>query len=318
MKKQIFLLTALAFLAVTANANKWRVNNTPGIDADFTTFKAAHDGASSGDTLYFEGSPTAYGTNDTITKQLVIIGPGYFLNENDTTQAYVVSAKMHGLAFLPGSAGSVVAGMHFTWSVDLGANNITIERNFINFFLHLYAYVDDSYLGCANCIIKQNYITAAIQGTDYAAASNILISNNIMEERMRFYSNSSAIIENNIIISSSYTECIDVHNSTIRNNIVVGTIDTNTGNLIENNLTNITQSDVFILTGSTDGQYKLKDGSPAIGAGHSGVDCGIFGGSQPYVLSGIPAGPHIFDASVSTSGSTESGLPVTLKIKTQN
>ena len=39
---------------------------------------------------------------------------------------------------------------------------------------------------------------------------------------------------------------------------------------------------------SDDAKWKLKAGSPAIGAGVSGVDCGVFGGVTPYVLSGVP------------------------------
>ena len=35
---------------------------------------------------------------------------------------------------------------------------------------------------------------------------------------------------------------------------------------------------VFISSESTDGQYQLKNGSPAKGAGLDGVDCGMFGG----------------------------------------
>ena len=48
---------------------------------------------------------------------------------------------------------------------------------------------------------------------------------------------------------------------------------------------------VFKYTGSTDGRYKLKAGSPAIGYGVGGVDCGIYGGPEPYVLSGMPTVP---------------------------
>jgi hypothetical protein len=32
--------------------------------------------------------------------------------------------------------------------------------------------------------------------------------------------------------------------------------------------------------------------SPGLGAGFGGTDCGIFGGAEPYVLSGIPPIPN--------------------------
>ena len=95
MKKMIFLLILVIF-CLNANylhATKWRVNNS-GIPADFTTASQMMNSASvlNGDTVYFEGSMNAYGSL-TITKRLVIIGPGYFLGENDSTQANKKSAK---------------------------------------------------------------------------------------------------------------------------------------------------------------------------------------------------------------------------------
>ena len=318
MKKQLLLLIMLAILAYSANATKWRVNNTPGIDADFTTFKEAHDGASTGDTIYFEGSPTYYGSNDTVYRQLVIIGPGYFLNENDSTQANIVSAKLNDVVFMSGSEGSIISGMYINGNIHIGTNNITIERNFINEHLCLCASDEnnDEY-NIANCIIKQNYLKEGTYASSENTALNILFYNNIAE-RIILNDESSATIENNTLITTTFLEGIRAYNSTIRNNVLYGRVYTGTANLIENNLEYITGSEVYLLTGSSDGRYKLKEGSPAIGAGYDGEDCGAFGGNQPYVISGIPAGPHIFEADVSTSGSAGSGLPVILKIKTQN
>ena len=89
MKKQITLLTAIAlFIAMTTNATVWRVNNRVNISADFTTLAAAISGASANDTIYLEGSPYSYGTGS-FYKPLTVIGTGYFLNENDSTQAYM-------------------------------------------------------------------------------------------------------------------------------------------------------------------------------------------------------------------------------------
>jgi hypothetical protein len=66
---------------------------------------------------------------------------------------------------------------------------------------------------------------------------------------------------------------------------------------------------------STDGQWQLKTGSPAIGAGLSGEDCGIFGGNTPYHLSGLPATPSIYLLS-SPAASNGPTLPVTISVKT--
>lgn len=43
---------------------------------------------------------------------------------------------------------------------------------------------------------------------------------------------------------------------------------------------------------TTDTQWRLKAGSPAIGAGIGGIDCGMYGGATPYKPSGIVTGQH--------------------------
>jgi len=74
---------------------------------------------------------------------------------------------------------------------------------------------------------------------------------------------------------------------------------------------------VFVDSGSvsTDGDWQLRSGSPAIGAGLDGVDCGMFGGSTPYVLSGIPAIPSIYYFIAPGSASGAEGLQVEIKAR---
>ena len=91
MKQRVTVFTAIVFLIVlSTNATVWQVSNRVingvTVDADFTTLQAAVDGASAGDTLYLMGSQTSYG-NGVFNKKLVVIGPGYWLAENQNTQA---------------------------------------------------------------------------------------------------------------------------------------------------------------------------------------------------------------------------------------
>ena len=102
-------------------------------------------------------------------------------------------------------------------------------------------------------------------------------------------------------------------NCDIRNNISSGTVfGTSNGNQ-----SNVDMSTVFVGPegNSTDGQWQLKPGSPAIGAGTDGNDIGMFGGPSPYVLSGIPGIPHIYFFSSPANGSGSSGLQVHIKAK---
>ena len=55
--------------------------------------------------------------------------------------------------------------------------------------------------------------------------------------------------------------------------------------------------------------------SPAIGAADDGGDCGIFGGAEPYVLSGLPAVPAIFEFDSHLTGTSSGGLNVNVKVK---
>ena len=85
MKKLLFFIVLGALLCNSLNAQHLhRVNNNTDFDADFTTLQAAVDAATNNDTIYVEGSATAY-DGATIDKPLTIVGPGYYLNENPKT-----------------------------------------------------------------------------------------------------------------------------------------------------------------------------------------------------------------------------------------
>jgi len=72
---------------------------------------------------------------------------------------------------------------------------------------------------------------------------------------------------------------------------------------------------VFVGEGSTDGQWQILEGGPADGTGTFGTDIGMFGGNTPYILSGIPKLPTIYEF---TSPSNVSDvLPIQVKIKSR-
>ncbi len=87
-------------------------------------------------------------------------------------------------------------------------------------------------------------------------------------------------------------------------------------NLGQNNLINVDMSTVFAETGSTDGKWQIKPGGPADGSGTNGTDMGIFGGNDPYVLSGIPPLPAIYEFYGTNAGAIN--FPVQIKIKARN
>lgn len=326
MKKQVTFIAVLMLIsALTTNSfgRKFRVNNTPGVNANYSTLLAAYTASITGDTLYLEGSGIPYVPPDTIKKKLIIIGPGYFLPENDSTQAFKTPASIYSITFGKGSDGSVLTGMNITYALCLDASNLTIARNNVVTYLFLYNY----YRIMNNIIIKQNYLNSFTQASNVKTASNVFILNNIINTLDLENANSTYICMNNVILSSVYIWNSEFYNNILNylylainggNNNIYNNIFAASGTNANGNKYNISMSTVFVGTpNSTDGQYRLKPACPASGAGYNGVDCGAFGNSDPYILSGIPALPHIFDAKVENTGSTNTGLPVHLKAKSQ-
>jgi hypothetical protein len=336
MKNLIVFLMCLSFLG--AGAKSWRLSNNPAVEADFSTFQAAHDAATEGDTIYVDGTGEylSYGAA-TITKKLVVIGPGYFLNENDSTQANKIYARLYSMVIESSAAGTEVYGLYFyasgTTHLTVKASNVVISRNF--FFQNGYNII---YLNgnIQNVTITQNYAYQIHNNS--GTASNILVANNFIGDRIDMGNASSGVFYNNVVRYH-----IHAYNSMIKNNIIYGEgssvvlSESYSGNTISNNLylgtlgftgnstnkANVNMNEVFVdFAGnqgySTDGRWRLKPGGPASGAGENRIDCGMFGGSAPYVLSGLPPVPRIYEAIIPTSGSSVSGLPVIIKVKAQN
>lgn len=319
MKTKLLLLGAVLMISFSANAAKWRVNNTEGVNADFRTGQAAHDAAEQGDTLYFEGSSIMYKDEITLTKQLVLIGPGYFLTENENTQSIPLEAIISKLTISPGSQGSIIKGLNLNY-VFAVTNNILITQCRINSLI----FERDHELG-TDCIISKNFIDylGGYGNNNYGVATVSISGNLIYNNYIKFFQpmvgGGRMTVVNNVILSG-----LSVMNSTIRNNIVPNEISNNRGsrydyasrnNIIQDNLVSDNLKDVFITYPFVnDSELKLKDG---VVKATNGDEFGVFGGTDPYILSGIPKGPHIYSAEVDSEASETNGLQVNLKITTK-
>lgn len=332
MKKTfILMMCLLALAALNSSAKIWRVNSA-GLPADFTTIQAAHDAASvaAGDTLHLEPSTVSYG-NLTSTKKLVIIGPGYFLNENQGQQANPTTATIGNLTLNSGCSGTVISGLTITGDINIGTGNLTVSRNNIT-GKTIKLSKDNSY---SDIIISGNYgigsvATVGIMGatliTNVFVVNNHMTTCNLNSQYSGTMANniivssalqiSNFIIKNNICIDGQWQAVFSGNNNTISNNISCATGGLPAGN---GNQSGVSLSTLFVGTSgtSTDGQWQLKTGSPAIGTGLNGEDCGIFGGAAPYHLSGIPKAPSIYllSAPATSNGNT---LSVTISVKTNN
>lgn len=353
MKKSGFLLSlAFSFFSIfSAQAKIWRVNNNPGITVDFTTLQAAHDGASSGDTIHLEGSPNSYGGLQ-CSKKLVILGPGYFLGENQNTQALTQSGKADQIVLNDGSEGSVIMGLDFrNNSIYVRDHNIVVRRN--NFAssgnnipdwgtgsIQIQYADNNGNIGASDIIISQNY---GVQVYADRSSTGILITNNYIGApghtgaesnsiTLQLNDKATAIVQNNIFVRGR----VIAYNSSFTNNIMVAGTYEGADNLTSNNLANgeqfgiangnkanVNMSAVFVGAGtdiSSDGQWKLAANSPAIGAGYGSttqkpIDAGMYGGYTPYVLSGQPPVPAIYFFENQPVGSNSDPIKVSVKVK---
>lgn len=334
MKKQLILLTAASLsLLISLQAGTYRVNNKLEDNPTakiYSELQEAHDAAYNGDTLMVEGS-TSYYNSLNCTKRLVIKGPGYLLDENPGISANKISAKTYSISFGAGSEGSVCMGMDISGgTVSVNEDNITIRRCYLN-SLSLWSGYSHENCTVSECYFSLNSSTSIYSYT--SAITNLVIVNCIFNGSIDIYSGSTGVFLNNIfntdqisiptgfdmknnILFKEGTENVSLPSMPdpdVAYNISIG----NHFGTANNNKANVSESALFLgaLTESTDGKWQLAEGSPAKGAGEAGIDCGAFGGPQPYVLSGPPAGPVIYELNVSSYSTADNKLPLTIKVK---
>lgn len=337
MKRKIVVFTIvttfLVLLQSVVYGAVWRVNPIESAGADFTSINDAIDSLSvvDGDTLYLEGSGMSLSTGNVyITKTLNIIGPGYFLDQYSNTQANIAPATIsHRVYIQPGSAGSLIKGVTFGSDVLIGTSDTTIKRcSFIN-----YSITVGSPTTADNTILMQNYFNGGGVIVNNSS-QDIIIANNIFSGTfagITVNSGSASGISNNVIHRGANSAAMIVNDSTVSNNIIVSGSVTSTNSTFYNNIGNsdqfgtengnlsdVVMNDVFLFVGTTDGQYQLATGSPAIGAGVNGVDCGAFGGDTPYILAGIPDYPSIYYFTSPLTTTQDTGLPVRIKTRVNN
>ena len=350
--KQIFkAAVAAAVLTVvgaqTVSAKSWRVNNNSTKKANFVDINAAMASADvvAGDTLYLDpGSVLA--SEQTISKAVTVIGTGYFLQNG------MVAATINNRVSIT-AEGTKLNGVYVNGEVYIQANNITLERCKIN--KRVYSYKGPRYgltvLQCfinnpktdnsiegefRNATIKNNiiissylyygsspsYSTAIYNVHDSEIANNYLAVNNTYKDREVLYNVTNSQIYNNIIRHAIAPNLIFANSDAVNNNSIYNNVITAAKDKYPN-LTDIVylgsadMSSVFA-PGTSDAAYRLKEDSPAKGAGKDGADCGPYGGATPYVESGLPLYHPYIKKAVVAGKSVNGQVDVELNIKMQN
>lgn len=349
--KKLFLLGVVAILANSmsyAKILRLGFTGTALAGVDFSALDAAIAAAATGDTILVY--PGNWSAGNSFNKRLNIIGAGYFLSgdHSNTGPQLLTGDTFINCDLYAGSDGSVFEGLGGSTGIStIGAyydnvvNNIKIRRcrlervypstlncngwqisqswienlidnwggdgSFKNLMV-LNCYI--SYIGInsanwagqiSNCTIGHSIISS---GSALSFQSNIFSSPN-------FNDNTNAIFQNNVFCNATAeTLGIPIGNGNKFSVNPVG--DDGITNLLFVDYPN--QSANY----SMDGQYKLKTGSVAIGAGVGGVDCGMYGGSNPYRLSGIPAIPAFYKLTAPSANASANPYTVTFSVKANN
>lgn len=300
MKKTLLFLAAIS-MAVAANAKILRVSNVSGSSAPYSTIEAAHDAASSGDTIMIDASPNSYGEITlSVNKQLVLIGPGYWLVENGIISEGTSSASLKKLTIK--CEGTVVKGLS-TGTLVIDAPKVIINR----------CNTGSISLNADNCIISQNFVEGAIKGGNSSSRSQYhQITNNIFHQQSTYASYAIDYIGNSYIAYNttrlSSINFTGVNNSTIEYNIAPDFRNISSDCSFSNNYTttaynkglggNSIDSDYFSIELPSEDQGKY----------------GAFEGDSPYILSGVPSGPVIQDLVVPTTVEMGTKMNVTIKV----
>jgi len=323
---------------------------------DYSTIQAAHDAAIAGDTIYVY--PNTQNNEITITKRIVLLGNGYNFSSpdsaNNNLQTFVgQTSNVSAIHLNEGSDSSVISGLLMVGGVMIRSNKNIIKRCW---FSSEYTNIHLEGTTTGNSIVENFFANNNTIYCNYydnsQSTNNLLISNNIFRNG---YSNAGVTqngtgltgqISNNIFGDSIYIKgwsnqpwnscSINLTNATvlIQNNISYGLNLTQTNAIVRNNIgwgtewpsgnfnkQNISQASLFTLlsTDSPDKRFTLKSGSPAKLAGSGGIDCGVFAGTYPYVLSGIPATPTIYNISGPANNQVTGGnLTITISTKSNN
>ena len=334
--KALLLFVISLFFTFSASATVFRINNSPGSNAPYTDLVTAHSVAQDGDTLHIEGSQMGYGSL-TITKRLVIIGPGYFPAENPCSpmslEAIVDDFDLDPTVTadpFTGASGSEIRGITFDSNsssrIVVRVSNVVIAQCRIRSEV----FFPDN-LTSGTQVMQCYFHGDGLSSTSSNTGLNVTFVNNIVNRSFSIVDNSSGVIRHNLFLGTGFN--VEVFNGEIRSNIAtstssfsvsttgVGTLSHNTaaagqfGAADGNNTA--APATLFVTSNSTDGQYQLLPSATLVkDNAHDGTDRGPFGGSLPYVLSGVPNIPFIKD--LETNAPNYPSIPLEVFIQAQS
>lgn len=324
--KKLLILSAMC-MAMTAQATVLRVSNVTNSGAPYSTIPAAIEAAVDGDTIMVDGSPDKYseatGTTGSlnINVRVVLMGPGYLLTQNGVQSNGDLTAEIsRAIKISEGGAGTIIQGLNLSSAsaLDIQVPNVVITRCKVDCDLSIAT-------GATNCVLHQNLFTGFVGRSNYTTyvAYNAQVTNNIfMHENSTSYGilrgfNESTIAYNTFTkkTTSSTSNAVllfQMSGCTIEHNVFFGSELALDNNTVLDNYWGDGDSPYQELT--TDLEMKNAD----LGEQKDAMaGKGAFNGDDPYVISGIPAGPVIQDITVPATVEQGGTLNVTVKLGIQ-
>ncbi len=348
MKTFLTIFLSLAILSIGTAQTTRRVNNNVGISGTnvYATAQAAHDAAVANDIIVIDPSTTTY-ADLTLTKPLKIYGNGYYLDTNTDLKADQRSTSLGNVYFNTGSGGSEMYGIVGIGGIYIhGVSNITISRNSLpgNTGISIGIYNSNKantiFTNVTNIIITRNHIAhVTLNGTGGYTISNGLVNNNIIGYLSGL---TDPIVQNWVIRNNTFTSSASstskIVNSVFENNFfqaggtslvltnVTSSYNVSTAVTFSGGMGNVNSYDYvtnseLVGTGagiSADEALQIKAGSPLKTLGSSSSEVGAFGGTTPYIISGIPPIPSITGAINTGTGDATTPIKVTISVKSNN
>lgn len=303
--------------------------------------------------LIVEGSDTKYDAGVTIIVDfpVTIYGTGYFLAENPQTQADPRDSEIGNIVFNAGAAGSKMYGIR-AQNITVNADDITISKCYVTdsdpaLDCGILVNGDDATIS-KNFIEGENSISVLrLNGATNATVINNFVHNTdpLGSTNMRMTGGSTGVV-----LYNSFWGGIDnvFSNAVVEGNFFLGSefSDVSSSNLTVNanadtsgflalsyagppHETGVYPDSVFCIAAlppeSSDGQYQTNlslwdepggNPNPFYDYVNMVTNFGMYGGADPYLLSGMPRIPSVYMYTGSGSGTTGSGTGSTVKTKT--
>lgn len=295
-----FLLLLCLLVSMAAGAKTLRVNNNAGSTAPYTSVEDALNDAENGDVILVDGSDMSYGTI-TITKSITLRGPGYYLVENGITSEDGSMAMFDRIEIRAENVKVSGISTENTNGPEIAvyAPNAIITRNYVT-QVTIKNKMDGTPI--ANTLIHQNRIGNIVGGINNQITNNIIAWG---DKCVRYMSNS--VIARNTFASYEDWKW-SLENCVIEYNIGVG-MDKEAVNMYNDNYA------IDYETGSKYARTKtdkdVRDLDQTLTTEH-----GAFSGEDPYVLSGLNAGPVITGIDMPESVVQGHDLKVTVTLST--